>query len=104
MCRTRCTPTNDRRQPLRFALPGVVALADTDSKVPRGKQDLRLGLGPHQVVSAHAGRVLATGTPDEVRASSDPVVRRFLDRLPEPEDEHEDRFREMIVGSEAGVG
>jgi phospholipid/cholesterol/gamma-HCH transport system ATP-binding protein len=30
----------------------------------------------------HDGRFLAVGSPDEVRASRHPVVRRFLDRLP----------------------
>ena len=54
--------------------------------------------------AAADGRVLATGTPEEVRASEDPIVRRFLDRLPEPEGAHEDRFRELILGAEGGSG
>ncbi|MEM8931933.1 MAG: ABC transporter ATP-binding protein [Acidobacteriota bacterium] len=31
----------------------------------------------------HGGRFITSGTPDEVRASDDPMVRRFLDRQPE---------------------
>ena len=52
----------------------------------------------------HAGRVLVSGTPEEVKASPDPIVRRFLDRQPEAEGKHEDRFRDLILGSEAQPG
>lgn len=34
----------------------------------------------HRVAMLHEGRVYFTGTPDELRASTDPVVRDFLDR------------------------
>lgn len=39
-----------------------------------------------RIALIHGGRFLVSGTPEEVRASGDPVVRRFLDRV--PEDEH----------------
>jgi ABC-type transporter Mla maintaining outer membrane lipid asymmetry ATPase subunit MlaF len=35
-----------------------------------------------QLALMHEGRFLVAGSPDEVRASADPVVRRFLDRQP----------------------
>ncbi len=50
-----------------------------------------------RIALIHEGRFLVTGTPEEVRASGDPVVRRFLDR--EPEDEHyqdDERYRKLI--------
>jgi phospholipid/cholesterol/gamma-HCH transport system ATP-binding protein len=33
----------------------------------------------------HEGRVHAIGTPDEMRASADPLVRRFVDGIPDEE-------------------
>lgn len=45
----------------------------------------------------HEGRFLVVGSPEEVRASEDPVVRRFLDRI--PESEHEDdgeRYQRLL--------
>ncbi|MEM6792769.1 MAG: ABC transporter ATP-binding protein [Acidobacteriota bacterium] len=43
------------------------------------------------------GRFAASGTPEQIRASADPWVRRFLDRLPEPEeDDRERRYRKLI--------
>jgi phospholipid/cholesterol/gamma-HCH transport system ATP-binding protein len=48
----------------------------------------------------HRGRVLITGTPEEVQACQNPIVRRFLDRKPEEDDDDDDRFRELILGAE----
>ncbi len=48
----------------------------------------------------HAGKVLVSGTPDEIRACQNPRVRRFIDRQPDAEDEDDDRFRELILGAE----
>lgn len=44
------------------------------------------------------GRILANGTPAEVRASEHAVVRRFLDRQPEAPDEHGERYRQWMTG------
>lgn len=38
-----------------------------------------------RIALLHRGRVRATGTPEALRASDDPVVRHFLDRRPEGE-------------------
>jgi phospholipid/cholesterol/gamma-HCH transport system ATP-binding protein len=52
----------------------------------------------------HAGKMLITGTPEEVRACENPVVRRFLDREADVEGEHEGRLRELILGAEVRGG
>lgn len=57
-----------------------------------------------RIALLHAGRVLVTGTPDEVRAAEDPVARRFLERQPDLGSEHEDLFRELVLGKEAADG
>jgi phospholipid/cholesterol/gamma-HCH transport system ATP-binding protein len=44
------------------------------------------------------GRILTIGTRDEVRASQDAVVRRFLDRQPEAPEEHGERYRQWMTG------
>jgi phospholipid/cholesterol/gamma-HCH transport system ATP-binding protein len=44
------------------------------------------------------GRILVIGTPEEVRASKDDVVRRFLDREPEIAAEHGERYRQWVTG------
>ena len=44
----------------------------------------------------HRGRFLVTGSPDEVRASEHPVVRQFLDRVPEEEHHGPERYRQLI--------
>lgn len=43
------------------------------------------------------GRILAIGTPEEVRASQIPVVRHFLGRQPEISDEHGERYRRWMT-------
>lgn len=49
----------------------------------------------------HRGRFLVTGSPEEVRACPDPVVRAFLDRVPEDEDDDDERYHKLIRGWEA---
>ena len=44
------------------------------------------------------GRILTIGTADEVQASQNEVVRRFLDRRPALAAEHGERYREWIKG------
>ena len=43
------------------------------------------------------GRILAIGTPEEVQGSTEPVVRRFLDREPELSAEHGERYRRWMT-------
>ena len=57
-----------------------------------------------RIALIHKGRVLLTGTPEEIRISPDPVVRRFLDRQPEDDDRAHDRFRRMMQSSEKSLG
>ena len=52
----------------------------------------------------HHGRFLVTGTPEEVRASQHPVVRRFLDRVPEEHAEDGERYQQLIKSWEAHGG
>ncbi len=51
-----------------------------------------------RIALIHKGRILAIGTPDEVRASQNEAVRRFLDRKPELAAAHGERYREWIKG------
>ena len=44
------------------------------------------------------GRILAIGTPEEVQASEDSVVRHFLDRQPEDSVDHGERYRRWMTG------
>lgn len=44
------------------------------------------------------GRILTIGTPDEIKASTNGVVRRFLDRETEIAAEHGERYRQWITG------
>ena len=48
------------------------------------------------------GRFVLTGPVDEVRASDDPWVRRFLAREPEPSHAEDERYRKLIRQWEAG--
>jgi phospholipid/cholesterol/gamma-HCH transport system ATP-binding protein len=45
----------------------------------------------------HRGRVLVSGTPEQVRECSDPIVQGFLDREPDDQPEHGERFREWMT-------
>ena len=44
----------------------------------------------------HQGRFLIIGSPEEVRQHQNPIVRRFLDRIPEDEEEQGVRYQELI--------
>jgi phospholipid/cholesterol/gamma-HCH transport system ATP-binding protein len=44
------------------------------------------------------GKILTIGTPEEVRASNDEIVRDFLDRQPEIALEHGERYRRWMTG------
>src|ERR1700727_4063685 len=47
------------------------------------------------------GYVVANGTPDQLRADSNPRVRQFLDRVPEPEVSAEIDYLQMLTGENA---
>ena len=57
-----------------------------------------------RIALIHRGQFLVTGTPEEVRNSTDPVVRRFLDRMPEEETEDRHRFRQWMLEGVERVG
>jgi phospholipid/cholesterol/gamma-HCH transport system ATP-binding protein len=44
------------------------------------------------------GNIVANGTPDQLRASQQPRVRQFLDRVPEPELTGEIDYLQMLTG------
>ena len=44
------------------------------------------------------GKILTIGTPEEVKASEDEIVRDFLDRQPEIALEHSERYRRWMIG------
>jgi phospholipid/cholesterol/gamma-HCH transport system ATP-binding protein len=44
------------------------------------------------------GNIAASGTPQELRASTQPRVRQFLDRVPEPEMSDEIDYLQMLTG------
>jgi phospholipid/cholesterol/gamma-HCH transport system ATP-binding protein len=44
------------------------------------------------------GNIVAAGTPQELRASTQPRVRQFLDRVPEPELSDEIDYLQMLTG------
>jgi len=70
--------------------------------------DVTLIVVTHELESAFAvgerialidrGRILAIGTPDEIRASTNSIVRHFLDRETEIAAEHGERYRHWITG------
>ena len=39
-----------------------------------------------RIIMLHEGKIYATGTPDEIFESADPVVRQFIDGVADPED------------------
>jgi phospholipid/cholesterol/gamma-HCH transport system ATP-binding protein len=47
------------------------------------------------------GYVVANGTPEELRADTNPRVRQFLDRVPEPEVAAEIDYLQMLTGENA---
>jgi phospholipid/cholesterol/gamma-HCH transport system ATP-binding protein len=46
------------------------------------------------------GNIVAAGTPEELRASQQPRVRQFLDRVPEPEMTGEIDYLQMLTGED----
>lgn len=51
----------------------------------------------HRLALMHQGRFLVTGSQAEVRSSDHPVVRRFLDRVAEEEEDDDgERYRRLI--------
>jgi ABC-type transporter Mla maintaining outer membrane lipid asymmetry ATPase subunit MlaF len=44
----------------------------------------------------HEGRFRVIDSPTEVQASRDPVVRRFLDRLPPEDEKGASKFRKFL--------
>jgi phospholipid/cholesterol/gamma-HCH transport system ATP-binding protein len=46
------------------------------------------------------GNIVAAGTPEELRASEQPRVRQFLDRVPEPELTGEIDYLQMLTGED----
>ncbi len=49
-----------------------------------------------RLVLMHQGRFVISGTPEEVQASQDPVVRQFLDRVEEKESSDGARYQQLI--------
>jgi len=49
-----------------------------------------------RIAMIHEGRVLVVDVPEVVRASQDPVVRRFLDRRPPTPTDGGDKFRKFL--------
>ena len=56
-----------------------------------------------RIALIHQGRVLISGTPEQVRECPNPIVRRFLDREPEEQPVHGKRFREWMTEAEEAV-
>ncbi len=54
-----------------------------------------------RIALLHEGRFIATDSPRRLRESTDPVVRRFLDREPEEEARDGRRFRSWMLETEA---
>src|SRR5579863_2222423 len=57
-----------------------------------------------QMMLLDKGRVLAFGTPQEMRSSTQPRVRQFLDRVAEPEVSQEMDYLQMLTEGRAGTG
>ena len=49
-----------------------------------------------RVALLHEGRFLVIDTPEVVRQSDDPIVRRFLDRQPPPPEDGASKFRGFL--------
>ena len=46
------------------------------------------------------GRVIATGTPEEIRANTNPRVRQFLNRQPDKIEQDDEEYLRLITGEE----
>jgi phospholipid/cholesterol/gamma-HCH transport system ATP-binding protein len=53
-----------------------------------------------RILMLDAGRVIATGRPDEIRANSNPRVQQFLDRQPNKEDQDDEKYLRTITSDE----
>lgn len=51
-----------------------------------------------RMILVDKGNIVAIGTPDEMKASTHPRVRQFLDRVPEPEMEQELDYLQLLTG------
>jgi len=51
-----------------------------------------------RMILVNKGHIVANGTPQELQASTDPRVRQFLDRVPEPELAGEIDYLQMLTG------
>jgi phospholipid/cholesterol/gamma-HCH transport system ATP-binding protein len=54
----------------------------------------------HRMVLIHKGKLIASGTPDEVRASDHPRVRQFLERRPDADVRDEAERLRVLLGEE----
>jgi phospholipid/cholesterol/gamma-HCH transport system ATP-binding protein len=50
------------------------------------------------------GHIVAFGAPEEMRSSTQPRVRQFLDRVPEPEVSQELDYLQMLTEGTRGAG
>ena len=73
----------------------VVVTHDMNSVFRIGTRIIRLGTGPNQ------GKIIAEGTPDEIRAHPTPAVQQFINGDPEgdgSDDSGELLYRDMLLG------
>lgn len=52
-----------------------------------------------RIAMMHLGKILAVGTPEELRNSSDPIVQQFLNREPDKEEIDRDQYLKTILGT-----
>lgn len=57
-----------------------------------------------RMMLVNKGNIIAFGTPDELRASTQPRVRQFLDRVAEPEVAQEMDYLQLLTEGRAGAG
>lgn len=57
-----------------------------------------------QMILVDKGNIVARGTPEEMRASTQPRVRQFLDRIAEPEVAQELDYLQMLTGGTTSTG
>ncbi len=52
-----------------------------------------------RIAMLHQGRIVALGTPEELRASNDPVVKQFMNREADEEEVDRERYLNSLVGT-----
>jgi phospholipid/cholesterol/gamma-HCH transport system ATP-binding protein len=52
-----------------------------------------------RVLMLDSGKVIATGTPEEIRANNNPRVQQFLDREPNKIEQDDEKYLQSITGS-----